>query len=90
MMRTKKCWEKNRCEKLRKKRFFMHKNMVTEKCWGKNARNNFSRNTPTERAKNVGKKIVEKSAKIFFLNLHEYRYQKRGKNARNIFPETLQ
>jgi len=38
------------------------------------------------RAKNVGKKIVEKSAKKRFLYSQQYRDKKNGgKNARNIF-----
>ena len=50
----------------------------------KKARNNFSINTLIVRAKNVGKKIVGKSAKNLFLYSHEYRDQKMGgKNSRN-------
>jgi len=67
----------------------MHTNMVTKK-WGGNARNNFSRNTPIERAKNVGKILSQKSAKKCFLYLHEYHDQKRGKTRETIFPETHQ
>ena len=53
---------------------------------GKNARNIFSRNTRIVRAKNVGKKIVGKSAKNVFLYSHEYRDQKWGEiNTRNNF-----
>jgi len=64
--------------------------MVTKE-WGKNARNNFSRNTPIERAKIVGKKIVATIAKNFFLYLHEYRDQKKGeKTSGTIFTETHQ
>ena len=48
--------------------------------------NNFSRNTRIVRAKNVGKKTSEKSAKKRFLYSHEYRTKKMGgKNARNNF-----
>jgi len=67
MMRTKKCCEKHRSEKLRKKRFLYAHEYGNQKMVGKNARNNFSRNTPTERAKNVGKKIVAKKCekKVF-------------------------
>ena len=63
--------------------------MVTKE-WGKNARNNFSRNTPIERAKNVGKKIVATIAKKIFFYIHEYRDQKKGgKNERkNIYRNT--
>jgi len=59
---------------------------VTKK-WGEKTRETiFSRNTPLERAKNVGKKIVAKSAKKHFLYSHEYRVQKMGgKKARNNF-----
>jgi len=40
------------------------------------------------RAKNVGKKIVGKSAKNVFLYSHKYRYQKMGgKTRETIFPE---
>ena len=57
---------------------------------GKNARNNFSRNTRIVRKKNVGKKIVGKSAKNVFLYSHEYREQKMGggKTRETIFPKT--
>jgi len=54
---------------------------------GKNARNNFSRNILILRAKNVGKKIVGKSAKNVFLYSHEYRDQKMEgkKRAKQFF-----
>ena len=47
--------------------FFFDENL--DQKWGeKNARNNFSRNTLIERAKNVGKKIVgKKCEKRFFI-----------------------
>ena len=45
---------------------------------GKNARNKFCRNTRIVRAKNVGIKSSEKSAKNFFLYSHEYRAEKMG------------
>jgi len=58
---------------------------------GKNARNNFSRIKPIERAKNVGKKLSQKSAKKLFLYTQEYRVQKMGgKTRETIFPETQQ
>jgi len=58
---------KKSSKKIAKKRFlYSHENRV--KKWGKNARNNFYRNTPIERAKNVGKKIVAKKyEKTFFI-----------------------
>jgi len=65
MMQTKKCCEKNRSEKLRNKRFLYAREYGNQKMRGKNARNNFSRNTPTERAKNE-KKIVAKVRKNIF------------------------
>ena len=56
---------------------------------GKNARNNFSRNTLIVRAKNVGKKIVGKSAKnVFYINTDIVTKKWEGKNARNNFSET--
>jgi len=56
---------------------------------GKNARNNFSRKTRIERAKNVGEKSSGKNAKKKFLYSHEYREQKRGEKTRvTIFLET--
>ena len=59
---------------------------MTQKSGGKNARNNNSRNTPIVRAKIVGKKLSQKSAKKHFFYSHEYRVQKMGgKNARNNF-----
>ena len=58
------------------------------KKWGKKARNNFSRKTRIVPARNVGKKIVTKSAKTRFLYSHEYREQKMGgKKRETIFPE---
>ena len=56
---------------------------------GKNERNNFSRNTRIEQAKNVGKKVSKKCGKTFLYS-HEYRVQKiGGKNLRNnIFRNT--
>ena len=38
--------------------------------------------------KNVGKKIVGKSAKKRFLYSHEYRVKKMGEKRETIFPET--
>ena len=79
---SKKCWEKinaKKCEivraknvkktpqKLRRNVFYIHTNIVTKKWEEKNRRNNFSRNTPIVRAKNVGKKSMQKSAKKRFL-----------------------
>jgi len=58
---------------------------------GKNARNNLCRSTRIERAKNVGKKLFEKSAKKRFLYPHEYHAQKMGgKKTRNNFSRTTQ
>ena len=83
--------EKNPCKKVRKHVFYIHTNIVTKKWEEKNARNNFSRNTPIERAKNVGKKSSQKSAKKRFLYSYEYRDQKMGgKKRERIFPETLE
>jgi len=76
--------------KIAKRRFLYAHEESNQKMRGKNARNNFSRNTPTERAKNVGKKSSQKSGKKYFLNLHEYRDQKGGKTRETIFPVTHQ
>jgi len=58
---------------------------------GKKTRNKFSRNTPIERAKRVGKKIDAKCAKKSFLYSYEYRDHKMGgKKRETIFPETLE
>jgi len=67
---------KNR-KKCAKKRFlFSHENHH-QKMGGKNTRNNFYRSTRIERAKNVGKKLFDKSAKKPFFS-HEYHAQKNG------------
>ena len=63
---------------MRKNIFYIHANIVTKKWGQKNARNNFSRNTRIERAKNLGKKSSVKSTKKRFLYSHEYRDQKIG------------
>ena len=48
--------------------------------------NQFLQKHTISAVKNVGKKIVGKSAKNVFLYLHEYRDEKMwGKNARNNF-----
>ena len=65
-------------EKVRKNVFYIHTNIVTKKWRQRNARNNFSRNTRIERAKNLGKKSSVKSAKKRFLYSQEYRDQKIG------------
>ena len=53
---------------------------------GKNARKFFSRNKLTERAKNVGKKLSQKSAKKRFFIFTSISCPKNGgKNARNNF-----
>jgi len=57
--------------------------------WGKNERNDFSRNILTERAKNVGKKIVGKKCEKGFFIFTQISFQNMGgKNARNNFSET--
>jgi len=58
-------WGKNRRKKVRRNVFYIDTNIVTKK-WGENARNNFSINTRIVREKNVGKKVVRKSAKKRF------------------------
>ena len=58
--------EKNRRKKLRKKRFLYAHEYGNQKMGGKNARNNFSRNIPIERAKNVGEKNRRKKVRKFF------------------------
>jgi len=54
---------------------------------GENARNNFSRNKPIERAKNVKKWSQKSAKKNFFLYSQEYCEQKIGgkKRARQFF-----
>jgi len=57
--------------------------MVTKNGGKKRAKQCFQKHTDSG-AKNVGKKIVAKKCEKSFLNLQEYRDQKRGgKNARN-------
>ena len=74
---------------MRKNVFYIHTNIVTKKWGQKNARNNFPTNTRIVRRKNVGKKIVGKSAKKHFLYSQEYRDKKRGQKLHEtIFPET--
>ena len=82
-------FEKNR-RKSAKNVFYIHTNIVTKKWREKTRETNFSRNTRIVRSKNVGKKIVGKSAKNLFLYSHEYRDQKMGagKKREIIFPET--
>jgi len=84
--------EKNRRKRVRKTFIYIHTNIVTKKWGEQNARNNFSSNTLIVRAKNVGKKSSEKSAKNVFLYSHEFRDQKMGggKTRETIFPETHQ
>jgi len=82
MMRTKKCCEKNRSEKLRKNVFYMHTNIVTKKWGEKRAKQFFQKHTNSAckkclekiiakkceivRAKNVRKKTSQKLRKNFF------------------------
>jgi len=61
---------------------------VNKKWRGKNARNNFYRRTRIVRVKNVGEKIVGKSAKKTFLYSHEYHQNMGGNTRETIFPET--
>ena len=87
---NKKCWGKifgKKCEKLF---FYIYANIVTKKWGEQNARNNFSRNTLTVRAKNVGNRIVGKKCEKRFLYSHKYRYQKMGGEiARNNFSRKI-
>jgi len=64
----KKCLEKI-FGKVRKKFFYIHTNIVKKK-WGTKRAKQFFRNTLIVRAKNVGKKSSEKSAKNVFLYSH--------------------
>ena len=73
----KNCWKKIfgiKCDKS----FFIFTLISCLKKGQKNARNNFSINTRIERTKNVGRKIVGKSAKKSFFYSHEYHDQKMG------------
>jgi len=61
-------------------------NIVSKKWGEKNARNNFSRNTPIERAKNVGKKSSQKCAKKrFYIHTNIVTKKWRGKRAKQFF-----
>jgi len=61
---------------------------VTKKRGEKTRETSFQEHTNSA-IKNVGKKIVGKSAKKRFLYSHEYHYQKKGgKTRETIFPET--
>ena len=85
----KKFWDKNRRKKCQK-RFYIHTNIITRKWGGEYARNNFYRSTRIERAKNLWKKLFEKSAKKHFFYNHTYIMPKKlGEKTREIiFPET--
>jgi len=79
---------KKSSEKVGKNFFYIHTNIVTKYGGGKRAKQFFG-NTRIVRSKNVGKKIVGKSAKKVFLYSHEYRDQKMGgKTRETIFPGT--
>jgi len=54
---------KKSSQNIAKKRFLYSHEYRDQKMVEKKARNNFSRNTPIVRAKNVGKKSMQKSAK---------------------------
>ena len=83
----KKMLGKNR-RKTCQKTFFIFTRISCQKMGGKNARNNFYRRTRIVRVKNVGIKIVGKSAKKLFLYSHEYHQQKMGEKMREtIFTE---
>ena len=77
---------KKSSEKRAKKVFYIHTNIVNKKWWEKRSKQ-FFRNTRIVRSKNVGKKIVGKSAKNVFLYSHEYRDQKMWmkKRAKQFF-----
>ena len=81
--------KKNRRKELRKKFFYIHTNIVTKKCWEQNVQNNFSRNTRIVRAKNVGKKMSERSAKkVFYIHKNILTKKWGEKTGETIFPET--
>ena len=66
-MRANNVWKKI-VEKIAKYRFLFNHEYRDQKMVEKNAGNNYSRNTPIEPAKNVGKKIVAKYCeKTFFI-----------------------
>jgi len=85
---SKKCWGKNRRKKVRKT-FFIFARISCQKMGVKNARNNSCRNKRILQAKNVGEKIVEKSAKKRFLNSQGYRDKEMvgKKRAKQFFQE---
>jgi len=65
--------------------------MVTKKWWEKTRETMFPETHRQSERKMLGKKSSQKSAKKCFLNLHEYRDQKKGgKTRETIFPETHQ
>ena len=83
----KKCWDKNRRKKCQKTFLYSHK-YHHQKMGGEYARNNIYRSTRIARAKNVWKKLFEKSAKKLFY-IHTYIMPKKlGEKREIIFPET--
>jgi len=80
---------KKSSQKIAKKRYLYSHEYRVQKMGGKNARNNFSRNTLIERAKNVGKKIVAKKCeKTIFIFIRISLPKNGGKKRETIFPET--
>jgi len=71
---------------LRKKRFLYAHKHGNQKWWEKTRETMFPETHRQSERKMLGKKSSQKSAKNFFLNLHEYRDQKRGgKRAKQYF-----
>ena len=71
---------------MRKKRFYIHTNIVNKKLGIKTSETHFSRNTRIVQAKNVGKKIVGKRWKNFFyIDTNIVTKKREEKNARNNF-----
>jgi len=80
--------EKNLRERVQKKVFYIHTNIVTKKGGKKGALQFFYKHTNSA-SKKVGKKIVGKKCEKKFLYSHEYHDQKMvGKTRETIFPET--
>jgi len=84
---------KKSSQKIAKKTFFLYSHEYrVQKMGGKNARNNFSRNTPIERAKNLGQKNRRKKVRknVFYSHTNIVTKKWGGKKRETIFPETHQ
>ena len=85
---SKKCWEKNRLEKVRKNVFYIHTNIVTQKGGGKRAKQVFQKHTNSACKKCWEKNVGVMGKNVFYIHTDIVTKKWGKKTHETICPET--